>query len=172
MNAKTCLCLALVLFAVAGCASVERSVRLESCPAPGNFKRIYADADYEFGSVRHEVQAEVLVFSRGRREWKRIAEVSLANARLGGSPRLAQINMDFAYVYRGKEYAPVPLRDTTGDYPIFPDKIEFEAQRKIYLIYFNSMWRDVSVTNESEIQRITSKLEMRKRDLDASFNAK
>jgi hypothetical protein len=173
MKLKIDLCLALVVSVVlSGCTSVQPSVRLESCQSPGNFKQIYADSNYQFGFMRQDTRANVLVFSQTRQQLKRITEVSLANAKLGGSPRLAQINMDFAYVYQGRDYATLPLHDTTGDYDILPDKIEFDTKRKIYLIYFNSNWRDVSVTTESEIQRITTKLEIQKRDLDELFKAK
>jgi hypothetical protein len=176
MKPKIILCLVLGLSSVLfGCVSTRpkvRSVHLESCPSPGNFKQVYADSHYQFGSVLHDTRADVLVFSQARQRWKRITEVSLAHAKLGGSPMLAQINMDFAYVNQGRNQAALPLHDTTGHYDILPDKIEFDADRKIYLIYFNSNWRDVSVTTESEIQRITTKLEIRKIDLDAAFKTK
>lgn len=170
---KIILCLALIVNGVLfGCTSVQPSVRLASSQTPDNFKQLYADANFQFSFVRHDTRADVFVFSQARQQWKRITEVSLANAKLGQSPKLASINMDFAYVYKGRDYAPLPLRDTTGDYAILPDKIEFDANRKIYLIYINSNWRDVSVTTESEIQRITTKLEIRKKDLDELFKTK
>ena len=176
MKSNIILSLALVLNGIlGGCIPAKpnvRSVRLESCPSPGNFKQIYADPHYQFGSMRHDTRVDVLVFSEARQQWKRITEVSLANAKLGGSPRLASINMDFAYVYQGRDYAALPLHDTTADYDILPDKIEFDTDRKVYLIYFNSNWRDVSVTTESEIQRITTKLEIQKKDLDEAFKTK
>jgi len=173
LKSKIILCLALVLSnGLGGCTSVKPSVRLESRQLPGNFKQIYADSHYQFGFTRHDTRADVLVFSQARQQWKRITEVSLANAKLGESPKLASINMDFAYVYQGRDYAPLPLHDTTGHYDILPDKIEFDANRKIYLIYFNSNWRDVSVTTESEVQRITTKLEIQKKDLDELFKTK
>lgn len=174
---KIILCLALIVSGVLfGCTSikpsVEPSVRLESCSPPGDVRQIYSDSDYQFGFLRHDTRADVLVFSQARQQWKRITEVSLANAKLGQSPKLASINMDFAYVYKGRDYAPLPLHDTTGAYAILPDKIEFDANRKIYLIYFNSNWRDVSVTTKLEIQRITTKLEIQKKDLDELFKTK
>jgi hypothetical protein len=173
MKTKKILCLAFVLTGVLfGCASNKPSVRLESCHSPRNFKKIYADSNYQFGSMRHDTQADVLVFSQRRQQWKRITEVSLADAKLGESPRLASINMDLAYVYKGRDYAPLPLHDTTGHYDILPDKIEFDSNRKTYLIYFNSNWRDVSVSTESAAQRITTKLEIQKKDLDAAFKTK
>ena len=170
---KIILCFALVLSGgLFGCISIKPSVHLESCQSPGNFRQIYADSNYQFGFMWHDTQADVLVFSQAHQQWKRITEVSLANAKLGQSPKLASINMDFAYVYKGRDYAPLPLHDTTGAYAILPDKIEFDAKRKIYLIYFNSNWRDVSVTTKLEIQRITTKLEIQKKDLDELFKTK
>ena len=76
---KIIICLALVLGGVLfGCVSPKpnvRSVRLESCQSPGNFKQIYADPHYQFGFMRHDTRAGVLVFSQARQQWKRIVEV-------------------------------------------------------------------------------------------------
>ena len=51
----------------------------------------------------------------------------------------------------------------TGGFSIEPDRIDFDAKRNIYCVVFNSSWHDDAVTTT---------LEIRKRDLNESFNAK
>jgi len=158
-----------ILFTVTGCHSTGPSVYLDTCPSPPSpdkLKQIYADSDYQFVWATHDTQATVLVFSQKKRGWKRIAKVSLENARLGHQPRVAQIYMDFSKIYRGKDYAPLPLRtsmDGTSGFSIPPDKIDFDANRNVYRVFFNSSWHDDAVTTQ---------LEILKSDLDGLFNEK
>ena len=168
MKSKILLALAPVLggglFIVAGCRSTKPSIYLEACPSPDKLKQFYSDSEYQFGLVG--TPTGVLVFSQKWRQWKRITKVSLENAKLGHQPRMAEIYMNFSQIYKNADYAPLPLRtsmDGAGGFSIQLDKIDFDGNRNIYLMVFNSNWHD---------DAITTILEIRKKDLDESFNAK
>ncbi len=172
-----------------GCFASEPSVRLVpakapelTAPVPTNIHErafykhrgawpIYADAHYRFDYVLTTNEAAVFVAKTDRNpqgeQWKRITEVSLKNAKLGHSDALVSVYWDFSQSYRGKEYAPMPLRtgsDGVSGYPIFPDKIEFDREREVYSVWFG--------TKDVRDPTSPTKLEIRKKDLDEAFKQK
>jgi hypothetical protein len=165
-------CFQLVLLAVllAGCAANKPSVRLVPAQAPqGKFSQIYEDTHYRFVEANRSpdnARAEVLVCNLARGQWKRITEVSLANSRLGHQPKLVHAYMDFATIYQNRDYVPLPLHagaDGATGLAVPPDKIEFDVDGAVYLLWFNSGLKDDAAM---------TKLEIRKQDLDKSFKAK
>jgi hypothetical protein len=157
-------------FLMAGCVASKPSVRLEPAQAPqGKFSQIYEDAHYRFVQANRSpdnTQAELLVCTLARDHWKRITEVSLADSRLGHQPKLVHAYMDFATIYQNRDYVPLPLHanaDGSTGLAVLPDKIEFDAGRAVYLLWFNSGLRDDAAT---------TKLEIWKKDLDKSFKGK
>jgi hypothetical protein len=160
----------LLAFLMAGCATDKPSVRLAPAQAPqGKFSQIYGDAHYRFVGANRSLDnagAEVLVCNLARDQWKRITEVSLANSKLGHQPKLVHAYMDFATIYQNRDYVPLPLHanaDGSTGLAVLPDKIEFDAGRAVYLLWFNSGLRDDAAT---------TKLEIWKKDLDKSFKGK
>ena len=168
MKPKIILVLGLVLtggwFAVVVGQSIKPSAYLEAYPTPDNFKPLYSDSEYQFCLAF--TSPGLLVFNQKRREWKRVAKVSLENAQLGHQPRAAEIYMNFSSIYKNKDYAPIPLRtglDGTSGFSILPDKVDCDTNRSIYRIFFNSNWRD---------DALTTVVKIRKQDLDESFSSK
>ena len=162
--------LALCSLLLAGCATRQTSVRLEPAPPPiGVARPLYEDSHYRFvqaDSTQDRTQAEILVCHLARGQWGHITEVSLANGRLARQPKLAHTYMDFAAIYQGQDYIPLPLHTGTGSADglvVLPDKIEFDANRAVYVLWFNSSWQDATAA---------SKLEIRKKDLDQAFKGK
>ncbi len=192
MKPKFILCLALVMSGgLFGCASIKPSVRLEPCQPPKIFEQsndikqiildnekhkredmyftIYADANYQFGCVRNETNDIVLVFSQACQRWQRITEVSLKNTKLGHNPRSVPVYWDFSKSYQGKEYAPLPLRtgsDGLSGYFVSPDKIEYDGDRAVYLLWFTTEQGAVPKDDT-----VPTKLEIRKKDLDEAFKS-
>jgi hypothetical protein len=162
--------LVLLAFLMVGCATNKPSVRLEPAQAPqGESSQIYGDAHYRFVQANRtpcNTQADVLVCNLARNQWRRITEVSLANSKLGHQPQLVHAYMDFVTIYRNRDHVPLPLHagaDGSTGLAVLPDKIEFDAGRAVYLLWFNSLWHeDAAMT----------KLEIRKKDLDKSFKGK
>lgn len=191
-------CLGIQLFFLAvlasGCSTYQPSVRLESALAPQENPQaagrsritsllesvrapqessIIGGSDrYQFVRFRHkpntpEMEIRVLVHDVSQDKWKRITEVSLKNAKLGYSPRTVSVYWDFSKNYRGKKYAPVPLRtgsDGVSGYSIEPDKIEFDVSRSVYLLWFTT-----KNTPEDAGDPYSTRLEIRKKDLDDAF---
>ena len=156
---------------MAGCATNNKpSVRLEPASAPqGGISEIYRDNQYRFVQANRtpdNTRADVLVCNLARNQWKRITEVSLANSKLGQQPKPVHAYMDFATIYQNRDYVPLPLHasaDGSTGLAVLPDKLEFDASRAVYLLWFNSIWHeDAAIT----------KLEIRKKDLDKSFRGK
>ena len=163
--------LGLLAFLLTGCTADNKpSVRLAPAQAPqGTFSRIYGDDHYQFVQANRtpdNTRADVLVCSLARNQWKRITEVSLANSKLGHQPMSVHAYMDFAAIYQNRDYVPLPLHanaDGSTGLVVLPDKIEFDAGRAIYLLWFNSSLRDDAAT---------TKLEIQKNDLDRLFKGK
>jgi hypothetical protein len=160
----------LLAFLMAGCATNKPSVRLAPAQAPqGRFSQIYEDDYYRFvqsNRTPDNAQADVLVCNLARDQWKRIAEVSLANSKLGHQPMLMHAYMDFVTIYQNRDYVPLPLHASANGSTglvVLPDKIEFDRGRAVYLLWFNSGLRDDAAM---------TKLEIRKEDLDKSFKGK
>jgi len=158
----------MLLLQVAGCAAYRPSARLEPASAPqGKSRQIYGDDRYQFFwgiPTPDGTWADVLAHDLSSGHWKRISEVSLANGKLGHQPKAnAEIYMDFAAIYGGREYAPLPLRtsmDGSSGFGILPDKILFDAHGEVYQLFFSSTWSDDAVT---------TRLEIRRKDLDDAF---
>ena len=160
--------LMLLLLVLVGCSKVRPSVRLSPAPSPRTSVPIYADSHYRFVLVMHGTEAEVLVANTTENlpgdPWKRITEVSLRNAKLGHSPTTVEIYWDFSKSYRGREYAPMPLRtgsDGYSGFSVLPDLIEFDANRSVYLVWFST----INTTDDT----VPTRLEIRKEDLDEAF---
>jgi hypothetical protein len=160
----------LLAFLLVGCATNKPSIRLEPAQAPqGKFSQIYGDNHYRF--VRSDraldgTEVDVLVCNLARDRWRRITEVSLANSKLGHQPQLVHAYMNFVTIYQNRDYVPLPLHasaDGSTGLVVLPDKIEFDAGRAVYLLWFNSGLQDDAAT---------TKLEIRKKDLDKSFKRK
>jgi len=145
-------------------SAAEPSVRLEPQAAPqGPFGHVLGgDSRYQF--VWGFRKPDVLVHDLLHDNWKRITEVSLKNAKLGRSPATVSISWDFSEIYRGKAYAPLPLRtgsDGVSGNVVFPDKVECDTGRSVYLLWFTT--KDTPpATNDP----FSTRLEIRKQDLD------
>jgi hypothetical protein len=162
--------LVLLALLLVGCSANKPSVRLEPAQAPqGKSSQLYEDAHYRFvqaSSFTDNRQTEVLVCSLAGDRWKRIAEVSLTNSRLGLQPKRVHAYMDFATIYQNRNYVPLPFHasaDGSTGLAVLPDKIEFDASRAVYRLWFNSSLKD---------EAAVTKLEIRMNDLDKSFKGK
>jgi hypothetical protein len=160
----------LLAFLMVGCATNKPSVRLEPAQAPqGGFSEIYRDNHYRFvqgNRTPDNTQVDVLVCNLAQAQWRRITEVSLANSKLGHQPKLVHAYMDFATIYQGSNCVPLPLHasaDGLSGMAVLPDRIEFDTGRAVYQLWFNSLWHD---------EAATTKLEIRKKDLDQAFKGK
>jgi hypothetical protein len=158
---------------VSNCA-YGSSVRCKPPHEPqGKAYQIYEDDLYRFACVGFGAAGEdtpgLHVYSRPREKWLRIGEVSTTNAKLGRSPNAAElkaigdtigpaVGWNFAGQYRNSRYVPMPL-NTSGSI-VFPERIQLDKARGVYICWSGESWR---------VEATVTKLEIRSEDLESAF---
>ena len=158
---------------VSGCA-YGSSVRCKPPHEPqGKAYQIYEDDLYRFAFVHFgdtgENKPGFHVYSRKRDKWLRIGEVSTTNARLGRNPNATElkaigdslgpsVGWNFAGQYGKSRYVPMPLK-TSGSI-VFPERIQLDQVRGVYICWSGESWR---------IEAVVTKLEIRSEDLESAF---
>ena len=158
---------------VSGCA-YGSSVRCKPPHEPqGKAYQIYEDDLYRFAFVDFgntgENKPGFHVYSRKRERWLRIVEVSTINAKLGRTPNAAElkavghpigpsVGWNFAGQYGNSRYVPMPLK-TSGSI-VFPERIQLDPARGVYICWSGESWR---------IDAVVTKLEIRSQDLESAF---
>jgi len=139
-----------------------------NAPTAKSLRTIYEDQHYQFaghhfGTGGEDGEPSLYVCRNSTKQWARLDQVVTRDAVLGRSPDFDKVTMAVGWDHAGlknQTHAAIPLR--TGGSIMLPDKIEFDAERKVYRLTHGSTYGEHSHPTI---------LAIRRDDLDAFFAA-